>query len=44
MRKTSPEREIIQCCSAAVLQSEGGKRLEVGGWRQKAKFQMSKLK
>jgi len=26
-----PRRNIIQCCSAAVLQSERGKR--VGGWR-----------
>jgi len=28
-----PRRNIIQCCSASVLQSERGKRIEVGEGR-----------
>jgi len=36
-----PRRNIIQCCSAAVLQSERGKRLEVGGRRRNIKCQMT---
>jgi hypothetical protein len=37
----SPEEHysVLQCCGAAV-----GKWKEVGGWRQKEKFQMSKFK
>gem|GEM_PF-5560917 len=38
--KRSSEHGILQCCSAAVLRSERGKRLKVGGWRQKEKCQL----
>jgi len=45
IRKRSSERiTVLRCCSAAVLQSEGGKRLEVGGRKRNAKCQSSNAK